>query len=158
MTGRLLGTSSQIAAAMAIMQPFGVEALAAEEDVQNADDWSLAIAREQQKAIIDAAHDAVLAAGITPQGSQITLGAQVTDQNAFTRMAGLIREAELPDNYPQTITDQNGAKHDLTVGTLRTLLVAYGAAIQALFNLRADKRTAIDAAQSAEAVRDITWS
>ena len=93
-----------------------------------------------------------LAAGIKING--ITLAAGEADQQAFTRLLTLLREAhELqPDaasktafmNTPQVITDIHGMPHTLPgVKALRQLLVAYGAAIRDLWTLHATRRAAI---------------
>ena len=79
--------------------------------------------------------------GITIQG--ITLAAGDKDRSLFSQMLVLLREAEdlLSDESariafrasPQTIADAQGGTHTMTVTELRGLLVAYGAAYQALW-------------------------
>jgi hypothetical protein len=96
-----------------------------------------------------------LLAGIEIGG--ITLAAGETDQQAFTRLLTLLREAhELqPDaasknafmNTPQVITDIHGMPHTLPgVKALRQLLVAYGAAIRDLWTTHATRKAAIRSA------------
>jgi hypothetical protein len=100
-----------------------------------------------------------LKAGIEING--ITLAAGEADQQAFTRLLTLLREAhELqPDaaakaafmNTPQVITDIHGVPHTLPgVRALRLLLVAYGAAIRDLWTLHATRRAAIRSATTRE--------
>lgn len=96
-----------------------------------------------------------LAAGVEIGG--ITLAAGDADQQAFTRLLTLLREAhELqPDaasksafmNTPQVITDIHGKPHTLPgVNALRKLLVAYGAAIRDLWTTHATRKAAIRSA------------
>lgn len=75
--------------------------------------------------------------------NNIRLAAGERDRSLFSQGLILLRETEdlLPDEAakiafrasPQTITDAEGNPHTMTVTELRTLLVAYGAAYQALW-------------------------
>ena len=98
-----------------------------------------------------------LAAGIEVGG--ITLAATENDQAAFTRLLTLLREVESlqPDETaraaflgsPQVITDMRGLpRTQPSVGALRQLLVAYGAAIRDLWTAYAAKRASAEAATS----------
>jgi len=79
--------------------------------------------------------------GITING--IRLAASERDRSLFAQGLVLLRETEdmLPDeptkaafrSSPQTITDSDGTPHTMTVTDLRALLVAYGAAYQAMW-------------------------
>jgi hypothetical protein len=100
-----------------------------------------------------------LAAGIEVNG--ITLAAGEADQQAFTRLLILLREAHdlQPDsaakaafmNTPQVITDIRGVPQTLPgVRALRLLLVAYGAAIREQWSTHATRKAAIRAANSRE--------
>ena len=100
-----------------------------------------------------------LAAGIEING--ITLAAGEADQQAFTRLLILLREAHdlQPDsaakaafmNTSQVITDIRGVPHTLPgVRALRLLLVAYGAAIRDQWTTHATRKAAIRAANSRE--------
>jgi hypothetical protein len=100
-----------------------------------------------------------LAAGIEVNG--ITLAAGEADQQAFTRLLILLREAHdlQPDsaakaafmNTPQVITDIRGVPQTLPgVRALRLLLVAYGAAIREQWSTHATRKAAIRAASTRE--------
>jgi hypothetical protein len=100
-----------------------------------------------------------LAAGIEVNG--ITLAAGEADQQAFTRLLILLREAHdlQPDsaakaafmNTPQVITDIRGVPQTLPgVRALRLLLVAYGAAIREQWTTHATRKAAIRAASTRE--------
>ena len=100
-----------------------------------------------------------LADGIDING--ITLAAGEADQQAFTRLLTLLREAHdlQPDsaaktafmNTPQVITDIRGVPHTLPgVRALRQLLVAYGAAIREHWTTHATRKAAIRAASTRE--------
>ena len=100
-----------------------------------------------------------LADGIEING--ITLAAGEADQQAFTRLLTLLREAHdlQPDsaakttfmNTPQVITDIRGVPHTLLgVRELRLLLVAYGAAIREHWTSHATRKAAIRAASTRE--------
>jgi hypothetical protein len=100
-----------------------------------------------------------LADGIEING--ITLAASEADQQAFTRLLTLLREAHdlQPDsaakttfmNTPQVITDIRGVPHTLPgVRALRLLLVAYGAAIREHWTTHATRKAAIRAASTRE--------
>jgi hypothetical protein len=123
--------------------------------------WPLQQARNAAIARVDAGYVAALAAGITPQGSQVTLAAADTDQNAFTRQATLLREAQelgyVNDDTEQTIVDAAGTPHTLTIAHLRGLLVGYGMALKALFDTRATKRAAAAVAPTIEDANAIDW-
>jgi hypothetical protein len=125
------------------------------------DAWPLHEARAAAVARVQAGYDAAIAAGITPQGSQITLAAAETDQNAFTRQATLLREAQemglVNDATQQVIVDAAGVAHTLTIAQLRALLVGYGLALKALFDVRAAKRAQAQLAESIEDAAAITW-
>ena len=83
--------------------------------------------------------------GITVSG--ITLAAADKDRSLFAQGLILLREAEnlQPDEESkaafrasmQTIADASGVTHTMNVTDLRTLLVAYGAAYQALWTAAA---------------------
>jgi hypothetical protein len=83
--------------------------------------------------------------GITING--IRLAASEKDRSLFSQGLVLLREAEdlLPDEptkaafraSPQTIADAQGNTHTMSVTDLRALLVAYGAAYQALWTAAA---------------------
>jgi hypothetical protein len=125
------------------------------------DAWPVHEARYAAVLRINAGYDAAIRAGITPQGSAITLAAEETDQNAFTRQAAWLREAQdlevITPATEQKIVDVSGQEHTMTVAQLRILLVGYGAALKALFDLRAAKRTAAMAAQSVEEANAVNW-
>jgi hypothetical protein len=100
-----------------------------------------------------------LTAGIEING--ITLAAGEADQQAFTRLLTLLREAHdlQPDsaakaafmNAPQVITDIRGVPQTLPgVRALRLLLVAYGAAIREQWTTHATRKAAIRAASTRE--------
>lgn len=100
-----------------------------------------------------------LAAGIEING--ITLAAGEADQQAFTRLLILLREAHDLQadnaaktafmNTPQVITDIRGEPHTLPgVRALRLLLVAYGAAIRDQWTTHATRKAAIRAASTRE--------
>jgi hypothetical protein len=114
------------------------------------------IAKRQQ---LEKAAKERLAAGIEING--ITLAAGDTDQQAFSRLLTLLREAhELqPDaasktsflNTPQVITDIHGVPHTLPgINVLRQLLVAYGAAIRDQWATHATRKAAIHKALTME--------
>jgi hypothetical protein len=125
------------------------------------DAWPLHEARAAAVARVQAGYDAAIAAGITPQGSQITLVAGESDQNAFARQATLLREAQemglVNDATQQVIVDASGASHTLTIAQLRVLLVGYGLTLKSLFDLRAAKRAQSQMAESIEAADAINW-
>lgn len=83
--------------------------------------------------------------GITISG--IRLAAADRDRSMFAQMLVMLREAEdlLPDESAktafrasqQTIADAQGGTHTMTVTEVRALLVAYGAAYQALWTAAA---------------------
>ena len=91
----------------------------------------------------------------------ITLAAHGKDQEAFTRLLTLLREAfDLqPDaaakadflNTPQVITDIHGTPRTLPgVRALRQLLVAYGAALRDLWTAQASRRAQVAATTTHE--------
>lgn len=159
LAGRLIGTTEQIASAMQAMAAFDVEAVSGVED--EAPLSALDLAKLAQRETIIAAHDADVEDGVTPDGSQITLGASTADQNAFSRQAVMLREAQelgtIDGNTQQSISDIDGIVHTMTVTQLRTLLVGYGMAIKTLWDTKAQKLAAIDAAETIEAVQAVTW-
>jgi GR25 family glycosyltransferase involved in LPS biosynthesis len=96
-----------------------------------------------------------LAQGVEVGG--ILLAAGEKDQVAFARLLTLLREAHdlQPDAAsksaflatPQVITDLNGQPHTLPdVGSLRQLLVGYGAAVRDLWTAHATRRAGVAAA------------
>lgn len=123
--------------------------------------WPLQEARLNAAARVEAGYAAAIKAGITPQGSEITLAAAETDQNAFTRQATLLREAQemglVTDSTEQVIVDAAGTSHTLTIAQLRVLLIGYGMALKGLFDTRATKRAQAMAAETIEAADAINW-
>lgn len=98
-----------------------------------------------------------LSEGIEVSG--ITLAAESKDQEAFTRLLILLREAfELQTNAaakadflntPQIITDIHGKPHTLPgVRALRRLLVSYGATLRELWSSQATRRARIAETES----------
>jgi hypothetical protein len=120
---------------------------------------ALTTSRIAQRIQLDKVAQQRLSEGIEING--ITLAAGEADQQAFTRLLTLLREAhELqPDaasksafmNTPQVITDIHGMPHTLPgVKALRQLLVAYGAAIRDLWTTHATRKAAIRSATTRE--------
>jgi hypothetical protein len=110
------------------------------------------IARRRQ---LEAAWQQRLAAGLSAGG--LTLRCGESDRSAFSQLLVMLAEAErlgpLPAAVP--VTDRAGQIHDFSVPDLRALLVAYGAAYQALWIRKARFHEAIEQAASPEAVAAI---
>lgn len=109
--------------------------------------------RERKIAALEKAYAASLAAGITVNG--VTLAATEQDQNTFTRLMVLLNTQVLSLSgdaltaflaSQQTITDNAGVPHAMSVSELRALLVGYGQAIAAMWGTMAAKRAAAQTA------------
>lgn len=67
-------------------------------------------------------------------GRGYSLGIDTEDQNAFTRLLTLLREANASDTQDVIIKDKDGVKQTITYGELRSLMIDYGLYCQQLFN------------------------
>ena len=109
---------------------------------------SAATAKANAIAGIELNYQNSLRKGITVNG--ITLGAQETDQAAFTKLLTLLQTAEGLQSdaiafkaSPQSIADINGVVHTMSVTELRILIVQYGMAINALWINRTNQIAAL---------------
>lgn len=97
-----------------------------------------------------------LASGISI--GALTLRCEETDRNAFSQLLVMLGEAERIDQLPAEvpITDKAGQVHTLPVPDLRALLLAYGAAYQALWVRKAQTHAAIEQAATVDDVNAVS--
>jgi len=124
---------------------------------------SFSVRKTAKLAQIDADYQAALAAGITV--GSITLAAEESDQNIFSRLITMLATAEglQPDDAfkaafrasSQTIADHSGVAHLMTVTDLRELIVQYGQAVQAVWMTKATRRAQTAAATTVAALNAI---
>jgi hypothetical protein len=115
-------------------------------------------AQAAKAAAIEQAYQAQLAGGITV--GALTLAASESDQNSFSRLITLLATAEAAlsgataeaafESSSQTIADQSGAAHTMTISALRSLIISYGQAIAALWTAKATRQAAAAAATTFE--------
>ena len=123
---------------------------------------SAAKAKENAINNIERNYQNILKKGITVNG--ITLGAQETDQAAFTKLLTLLQTAEGLQTdttafkaSQQSIADINGVIHSMTVTQIRTLIVAYGQQIQTLWGNLVTKKIAVSSATTLAELNAINW-
>ena len=114
-------------------------------------DMTLRTARMARRRALESAWRNRLSQGITVGG--LTLRCEESDRNAFSQLLVMLAEAErlgqLPPQVP--VADRTNAVHTLPVGDLRALLVAYGAAYQAMWVQKVATHNAIEAAGTVDA-------
>lgn len=115
--------------------------------------------KRRKLAEVEREHAADMADGITVGG--MTLAAGVQDVNTFANQITLMATAEslLPEESreafratQQNFWEKDGTIHQATVTELRVLLVQYGMAVQAAKSAVANRRIAVSAASTVEAL------
>lgn len=124
---------------------------------------SFAVLKAQKLERIEVDYQSTLAAGVAVGG--ITLAAEESDQNIFTRFLTMLATAESlqPTEEAkaafrassQTIADLAGQPHTMTVTELRGLVVQYGVSVQGIWTTKATRTGQAVSATTVEALNAI---